>query len=154
MEILQTQNNKTTVPLPPPPPTSPQEEQQLQLQLNQKQHHGINTRTKTGAGGAGGTAVRCLSPEKCDAVVSEALQQTTRETAVSTTMEGTKEQKDQINFGLFAPTRVLKFLLSELKSKLNGLLPAAAAAGSGKIRTRLHHEIYFNMRKRSVSFGL
>lgn len=44
-------------------------------------------------------------------------------TAASTTIEATKEQKDQINFGLFAPTRILKFLLSELKSKLNGLLP-------------------------------
>lgn len=61
----------------------------------------------------------CLSHEKFDVVVP------TAETAVSTTMDATKEQKDQINFGLFAPTRVLKFLLGELKAKLNGLLPAA-----------------------------
>lgn len=87
--------------------------------MNQKQHQNGNTRTKT-AGTAG-----WLSHEKFDAAVSGAVQETT--------MEATKEQKDQINFGLFAPARVLKFLLGELKSKLNGLLPAA----SGKRLTKI-----------------
>lgn len=103
---------------PQPPPTSPEQHHKQKQHPTQKQHQQQNHNTRTMAGTAG-----CLSHEKFDVVVSGTVQQPTAETAVSTTIEATKEQKDQINFGLFAPTRVLKFLLGELKSKLNGLLP-------------------------------
>lgn len=132
---MQTQNKTSAVAPPPPPsPSSPEELQNRNLNQNG------NTRTKAGGGGAAG----CISDEKFDAVVSGTVQQPTTETAVSTTMKATKEQKDQINSGLFAPARVLKFLLGELKSKLNGLLPASSGKSRHDMRLnriRLQHQI-------------